>query len=294
MNKLTKLIHNFQEKHGTKKYQQRVQDYQILRSYLPKIFPNQTLAAAFLKIFKDSNEQNHERYFVENIVIHTRDDKWMSHYIDQYIKSDNRHPENKKIKFSTIESFVDFDMDYKNERDQYELNIMRAEIIATMTEKSQSIHDDEDFREMIIYQGICYGIPKLQTEISLEKNANLWHEQMMFATYYHQYIQSLCDLSEGYSDEVIYDKMKRIYPLWKELHEKSYYDMHRSVIKSSKREITKNMVMYRDVELQKIAKWEALYKAITTPILKQLYRETEKPLTQSNQAITGEAGVEQA
>lgn len=156
----------------------------------------------------------------------------------------------------------------------------------------------DDYEENFIRSLIDYLInnndPQLQSEISLEKNAGLWREQMMFATYYYQFIQPLCDLSEGYSDEVIYDKMKRIYPLWKKLQEKSYYEMHRSVIKLSKSKITKNMTMYRDVEIKKIAKWKALYKAIIAPVLKQLYRETEKPLTQSNQVTTGEDGVEQA
>ncbi len=290
MNKLTKLVHKFQEKHVTDAYYKRLNDYQTLRSYLTRIFPDQTTAAAFLKFFKDSSEENHERYFVENIVIHTRDNEWMSHYIDQYVKSDKHHPENKKIKFSTVESFVDLDLEYKNEREKYEQNIMCAEIKETMAEKSQSFQDDEEFRETLINQGICYGIPQLQTEISLEKNADLWREQMTHATYYHQMIQPLCDLSDGYSDEIIYHQMQQIYPLWKVLHEKEYFDLHRSPIILSDTVITKNMTMNRQTEAKKNAAWERLYKRVTTPILKQLYRETEKPLTQST---TNEDGVEQ-
>ena len=275
--KLYKLIDRIKEKHLKK-----INETEILRSYLEKIIPDQESTEIFLRVLKNQNKDTYDFFSVLNIPYHTRDNEWLAHYIARYIRSDYKKPENKRISLKTIEKFVQNDDVFKNKREQYENDVIRAEIKALIEECSpltenptktqikinRSLDSDETFREEIIRRGINYGIPPYAIEMSLEKNANLWRQQMMRVAHYNQFLRPLSNLQSNVpADECneIFNEIALKRQDWINLRENEYYKNHQRIIDYLGL-ATPNMTADREKILKQTRAWVHEYNQITKPL----------------------------
>lgn len=285
------MVRNIHQKHNDRNFCCELHDFEVLRTYLPQIFPSQ-IVVDYLneKSFSNTNKD----YNHENLKFHIYDEKWLVSYIMHIIDFFPIKNNNQKIKPNNIKSFIQIDPEFNAERERYEQSIIRNEINNLMdkcrNEKpyqesnttkliSYNVNTDEVFRKIITTQLLKMGINAHSIEIGLEKNANLWRPQTMNWAYENEYVNPLylidkkqaslndCDFDRIIHKLAVYKKM------WVNLREYNYYKKHQATIDELNL-ATENM---KDTSNEKLLEsWQCQYENIIQPLLPYIIKNQEK------------------
>jgi len=244
--KLSKFIINFNENFFHKQANAEPCDYKILRAYLPQVFPSRSVIENGLNNSLTPTTNFDNQFSLDNLSHHTRDNQWLSAYLEHIIKSSPKV--SNKVNPTNIAAFVKLDTQFNAERNRFEEDVVAIEIKKLMqrcfdkklnstdvvaNNISDSNYVDEIFRLEIGAQMQKQGIAAHSIEASLEKNAHLWREQTAEASFTNRYIRPLVKDPRYTSIEQSLQAVHQILSLrhdWLIMHEYDYYRRHRGII----------------------------------------------------------------
>ena len=171
--KLTQLVHNFREQHLTNKMIRELHDYELLRTFIPKVFPNENSLMDYLKFSKLLPDINtRDIYRLINVPFHTRDNVWLAAYLDLLVNYTCT-----RVKKSTINTFVKTDPEFNHERQRFENDIVRCEIRYYLADpkNDKTFKTQEYISEKIIKSLVTnFHIPAQQVHDSIQRNCDLF------------------------------------------------------------------------------------------------------------------------
>ena len=294
MNKLSKLIDNFKQKHLSEQTVRMLKDYEFLRAYLPKVFPDEE-SIEILSLIQPSAENKDIKSYTEDFLpLHSQDTEWMAKYINKSIKNDMKNGADlPKVKFDNIQSFVEVDPEFKDERDRYERDLTFVEIENLLIDRktddqsdykamqdrvNKSFHVEETFRHEILRKLTNFGLDSHNIETTLETYAEIWRSEAMDKTYINRFIRPLVLAKNhipAHQYVEILDKISALRPEWKNLREKHYYDKHERIIDELGL-ATENMKMSKEESYARYNAWQDKYQDTIFPVWNIAYAKTEE------------------
>jgi|GEM_PF-6728667 len=235
--KLSKLLNVFHKKDLIDE-STLARDFAVLREYAPMIFPTSSENDIRISSIKFGELRIGGNTTEDFLIYHTRDNNWLAHYLNDFVKFMQKMEKREtqltgkpidtkdlaslkefnqpKIRFSHVKKFVETDAVFDQERNNYEEDLVRAQIKFMMHDNKpngllmhsaynhannqfllvkdfdvQSIHKepnaDKVFRNTVVKAMSQLGIDQHSVEVGLEKHADLWRDQMMTQAYYNQY-----------------------------------------------------------------------------------------------------------
>lgn len=177
--KLFKLINNFKQKHLNQQVVDELLDFEVLRTYLPKIFPSGAELDLILNLSKQVKKDERNTISVINLPYHMHDKRWLARYVNRVIEYHNDFKiSNANIHTSSIPSFVQHDPEFDAARNQFEQDVIRAEIRNTVdiAKKKPYLISKELFLLELNSRTFNYQIPYEMLESSLNNNLELIYE----------------------------------------------------------------------------------------------------------------------
>ena len=307
--KLTKILNNFYQKHFAINEEQYQQDCKILRLYTPLMFPlpseNDEIIANIELGDKFLSAGSNNRFYPFN----TRNDQGLAKELASLVKfmskMESKHESSNenwerfpdvKINFRNVLNFVKNDEFFNQTRNEYEEDLVRAQINFMMqdqqpsglllrtaynninnqffTVKEYHFHEvmkdpnaDVVFRQKVFNAMTKLGIDTHSIEAGLEKHANLWREKMMLNAYYNQYPlpaekEKNHDLNDGINEiaNVFREGFKKT---WLRHRRGKYYQEHQQILD----ELSITNLKVSDEEMQKLKQdlywWDGYYQSLT-------------------------------
>ncbi len=180
MEKLKTLIENFKTNHLNKKILREIQDHELLRSYLPEIFPDESKVTSILDVTKMVKYSNgHNAFETKNIPFHLANDIWMINFIKAFLTNNAAYQHNKnKVKDENITSFVKNDPEYDYERNRFGNDIVRCSIRDIINESRQKpwLRSDNILKCELVHRLLKYHLPNSVILNSIENNLDLIYE----------------------------------------------------------------------------------------------------------------------
>ena len=285
-NFLLKLQNNYL----TKKKITKSHDFQVLRAYLPKIFPPKCSIEVFWKILESNKNQFvNDSYTVVDLPKHTQDIQWLTYYIDRLINLTVHGYDNTKVSRENIKAFIETDPEFIVERNRYEEDIVSLLIQKLMTERkfgfanddimnlkmNFTVNTDEIFRQEITTQATKIGIGSISIETGLEKNADLWREQTMETEFINRYIRPIVSQRENVNGKNFVEILSKVSAMrneWIALRENEYYQKHKAVIDFLDLATYDMKLKPREIQLRKRT-FDDKYSQITAPLFDKLMQK---------------------
>lgn len=285
-NFLLKLQNNYL----TKKKVAKSHDFQVLRVYLPKIFPPKCSIEVFWKILEsDKNQFINDLYTAVDLPKHTQDIQWLTHYIDRLINLTVHGYDNTKVSRENIKAFIETDPEFIAERNRYEEDIVCLIIQKLMAERkfgfanddimnlkmNFTVNTDEVFRQEITTQATKIGIGSISIETGLEKNADLWREKTMETEFINRYIRPIVSQRENVNGKNFVEILSKVSAMrneWIALRENEYYKKHKAVIDFLDLATYDMKLKPREIQLRKRT-FDDKYSQITAPLFDKLMQK---------------------
>ncbi len=285
-NFLLKLQNNYL----TKKKVAKSHDFQVLRVYLPKIFPPKCSIEVFWKILEsDKNQFINDLYTAVDLPKHTQDTRWLTDYIDHLINLTVHGYDNTKVSRENIKAFIETDPEFIAERNRYEEDIVCLIIQKLMAERkfgfanddmmnlkmNFTVNTDEVFRQEITTQATKIGIGSISIETGLEKNADLWREKTMETEFINRYIRPIVSQRENVNGRNFVEILSKVSAMrneWIALRENEYYQKHKAVIDFLDSATYDMKLKPREIQLRKRT-FDDKYSQITAPLFDKLMQK---------------------
>lgn len=183
MEKLKTLIQRFQAKQLNTKIIREMLDHELLRGYLPQIFPSENQLPGILdatKLIKSADVQKMPS--VINIPYNLTDDNWMKEYIKHFLKFNINYQKSKnKVKDENIASFVKTDPEYDSERNRFGNDIVRCNIRDIINESKQKpwLRSDKILQCELVHRLLKYHLPNPVVQNGIKNNLDLIYEPDM-------------------------------------------------------------------------------------------------------------------
>lgn len=303
MQKLSQLSKVFHKKDLTADPARQERVFAFLERHLRNMFPSADAVQQWIKNVKHEAYRPNNIYTAEFLPFHTRDNLWLAKYTVQSVQ-----PENTNIKFADVKAFVANSTAFDTARNQYELDLVKAQIQFLMDPKHMpnglmmlaSLEDQREwsrerknkdtcecFRGDVVRAMRALGLNQHTTEVGLEINADLWRRQNMESTFQWHY-ESIAAwhptelrhlLAEHHMTRTELDQMGAQYrEIWLKLREYQYYYDHKAII-DELGTATDNMKMSTDEACQlavQAAHWHQRYKNFTTSLYRIDQQERAK------------------
>lgn len=291
MNKLAKLVKNFQEKHLSNEMVRTLHDYQVLRKNLSMIFPDEESIEILSAIQPNVENKNIKSYSDDFLPLHTRDEKWLAKYIDNMLNK-NKYSDAPAVKLKNIESFVKKDPEFDAERNRYEQDLVFVEIENMLIERkpndtsdyktmqdrvNKSFNADETFRNEILHKMTNFGLDAHNVEATLETYADIWRPEAMDKTYINRYVRPLVLVKDQVSKAQyiqILDNITAQRSEWVGFREKHYYERHKKIINELDL-ATPNMKVPNEDVYEKETAWQRQYQTNIIPVWDLIYNQSE-------------------
>ncbi len=285
-NFLLKLQNNYL----TKKKVAKSHDFQVLRVYLPKIFPPKCSIEVFWKILEsDKNQFVNDLYTAVDLPKHTQDTRWLTDYIDHLINLTVHGYDNTKVSRENIKAFIETDPEFIAERNRYEEDIVCLIIQKLMAERkfgfanddmmnlkmNFTVNTDEVFRQEITTQATKIGIGSISIETGLEKNADLWREKTMETEFINRYIRPIVSQRQNVNGKNFVEILSKVSAMrneWIALRENEYYKKHKAVIDFLDSATYDMKLKPREIQLRKRT-FDDKYSQITAPLFDKLMQK---------------------
>ena len=308
--KLSKIINNFKQKHLTNETIRMLQDYEILRTYLPQIFPDEESIEILSLVQPKLEDKNIKVYTKDFLPLHTQDINWLAKYVETCLKKDIKNGvELPRIKFQNIKSFVEVDPEFKAERDRYEADLTFVEIENLLISRkpedtsdykamqdriNKSMNAEETFRNEIFQKMTSFGLNAHNVETTLESYADIWRSEAMDKTYINRYLRPLFIAKDKMPEAAyvkILDRVAAQRYKWKALRERQYYEKHQRIIDELGL-VTDNMKISYHQAYEREIEWQHQYETNIIPIWDLAYTQTDEQINAPIWEI-GYSGIEE-
>ena len=222
----------------------------ILANMMPDIFPNEHEIQMMLRRleYQDQATRPNKIYTAEYLPFHIRDNKWLTQYVHEVVSQKRLRC---IIGLKDIQDYVENSGVFYSSRDQYEENLIKAQIQYMLTkpvpnglmvsQRAPYQHHymadyDKFFRKQLVKALSQTGINKYKIEAGIERNAHLWRQQVMTQTFENLYYpHPYPELIEKHQEFDTWwgrlAQMKKEHQAaWLKYRELDYYAQHKAII----------------------------------------------------------------